>query len=524
MGHVTTKSLVVTKPVVSQPAPAVPADRRSHSRSDRLQIRHRRIVFALVFLVLAVAVSVSIINRPTPVTLVVPEERVITESIAASGLVGGYREVVVGAQTSGTVESIRVVEGERVRRGHILALMDNAVVNEQVFQARQAQATARAQLAQQSAGSLASEIDAAVEHVRQARIVAGERRSQVIRAQEATVQADLAVTQARAQLDRARRDVESAQARLDLKSKTLERAQALYNQGAVARQEVDQATADHAVGVNDLASARSQCAYAESALQSAQAARRVALQDVKIADAEARGAERALAATGADLTTLRAQPRREVVAVARQRVLDAGAAVRVQQAQASNTAVRAPFDGIVTKIVAEPGAFVTAAGVVRLIESDRPEIRVNVDESNLANLLPGRPAIITSAAYSGKQADGDIIRVGAQVDSDSGTVEVAVRYDPTLSWLRPGQTVDVNLIVKPAVKRLLIPLSAVRRGASGNVVMIVRNSRAASLPVTLGAPVGTQAPVLAGVSPGQKIILNAEQVTPGSRIKVVGRR
>lgn len=496
------------------PAPAASRLARGRKRAPRYMP-----LLVLALISLAAGITAAIVNRPASVTLITPHERVITESIAASGLVGGYREVAVGAQAGGIVASVNVVEGQRVHKGDLLAVVDNALASAQVIQARQAVATARAQLAQQSARALSSEVDAAIQRWHQARILAGERRSQVATAREASSQTAASISQALAQLDKARLDVDSANARLALKTKMRDRANALLSQGAIAQQDADQASADYDVAVNEVASAQSQVAYS----QSAEAASRSAAHDILVAQAEAGGAARALAIAAADLATLKSQPRPESVSLARQHVRDAETALRVQEANAGSTQVRTPFDGIVTKILAEPGSS-SLSGIIKLVEIGRPEIRVNVDEMNLGSLYVGCPAVITSTAYPGNRANGRVSRVGAQVDSSSGTVEVVVRFDPAITWLRPGQTVDVNLVVKPSVKRLLIPMSAVRKTAAGDVVVVVRDGRAVDRPVTIGAPAGSDVPILTGLSASQAIILNADKVSAGKRVRIAGRR
>lgn len=518
--QVAPNSVPVVNRVVPGGSPAPAASRLARGRKSAPRYMP---LLVLALISLAAGITAAIVNRPASVTLITPHERVITESIAASGLVGGYREVAVGAQAGGIVASVNVVEGQRVHKGDLLAVVDNALASAQVIQARQAVATARAQLAQQSARALSSEVDAAIQRWHQARILAGERRSQVATAREASSQTAASISQALAQLDKARRDVDSANARLALKTKMRDRANALLSQGAIAQQDADQASADYDVAVNEVASAQSQVAYSQSAVKSAEAASRSAAHDILVAQAEAGGAARALAIAAADLATLKSQPRPESVSLARQHVRDAETALRVQEANAGSTQVRTPFDGIVTKILAEPGSS-SLSGIIKLVEIGHPEIRVNVDEMNLGSLYVGCPAVITSTAYPGNRANGRVNRVGAQVDSSSGTVEVAVRFDPAITWLRPGQTVDVNLVVKPSVKRLLIPMSAVRKTAAGDVVVVVRDGRAVDRPVTIGAPAGSDVPILTGLSASQAIILNADKVSAGKRVRIAGRR
>jgi multidrug efflux pump subunit AcrA (membrane-fusion protein) len=71
-------------------------------------------------------------QRPTTVTLMHPQQTIITETIVSSGIVGGTTETNVGAQSQGLVAELYVEEGSRVVGGQHLALIKNDVAEAQV--------------------------------------------------------------------------------------------------------------------------------------------------------------------------------------------------------------------------------------------------------------------------------------------------------------------------------------------------------------------------------------------------------
>jgi HlyD family secretion protein len=448
------------------------------TRGDRRK-PYRRLILAavVVFLILGVWWWNA---RPTPVRVVRPQGRVITESIATSGEVTGQRVTAVGAQAQGIVTELRVREGSQVRAGEILARIRNEVAEAQVRQAEQALQTARAQLREAEAGARPSELQAAQARVTQAQATVAERRSQV---------------------DRARATLRQAEARLELARKDLERYRYLLSEKAVARQRVEQAETEYRVAQADVTAARESIESAEASLRAAQA--------------QASQAQ-------ADLQTLRAGPRSEAVEVARQRVRDAESALTVARQQAENYVVRAPFDGTVIEIVAELGETVGAGGVVRLVETTRPEIRVDVDELNLAQLKIGQRAVVTSPTYRNAQISAQVTEISPSVDPTRGTVEVTLRPNDPPDWLRPGQTVNVNLIISEAVERLTVPRSAVTSMGGRSVVLLVHEGRAVAQPVITGEVAGDTVPVIEGLRPDDRVVLHADQVKPGERVRITG--
>ena len=304
--------------------------------------------------------------------------------------------------------------------------------------------------------------------------------------------------QRQAQLAQARAAVTQAEARRVLAAQNLERNRYLFHEGAIARQAVDQAVSEDAVAAAEVTAARDAVTTAEANLAAAQAG---------------------VTAAREQLRTLAAGPRSEAVGVARQRVREAEAALQVAREQAQNAIIRAPFAGTVTEIISELGAPVANNGVLRLVQTSRPEIRLDVDESNLADLKTGQRAVITSSTYRTARLEGRVSEIGAQVDPARGTVQIKIVPDSSPSWLRSGETVNVNIIVAQDVPRLVIPSTTVRTQGDTRVVLVVRDGQAVARPVVLGAVEGETVPVLDGVSLDDRVVRYADQVQPGARVQ-----
>ena len=462
--------------------------RREQSRTLRKWIV-RLAVLSLVVMIIAFFVWRS--RRPVAVTLVQPNLTTITETIASSGRVGGETETFVGAQAQGIVESLYVEEGDRVAAGQKLAVLKNNVVEAQVTQAEQSVRTAQAQLAQVARGPLSSEIQAATEQVRQA-------EAQVTQQQAAISQAQKGVTQARAQLNQLR-------AERDLAAKELERSRTLVRQGIVPRSEYDQAQTNLRVAEERVIAQQGAVELAESGVRQSQAALRAAQANVR--------------AQQATLQTIRTGARPEDVQVARQRLREAEQALIVARQLAGNSIVTAPFAGVVTEINAELGQTVGAQGVLELVSGEF-EIRLDVDENNLSDLRLGQTAIISSSTFSEGSFEGTVTELGAAVNEARGTIEVTVTPSTTPDWLRPGQTVNVNIITARNAQRLLVPLTALARDGDRTVVYVVHDGVALQSTVVTRPPTEAGVPVLAGLTVDDRIIADVRQIKPGDAVRV----
>jgi multidrug efflux pump subunit AcrA (membrane-fusion protein) len=284
------------------------------------------------------------------------------------------------------------------------------------------------------------------------------------------------VTEAKAQLAQ-------ANAELELAARDFERGRQMFEQGLIPRNEFDRIQANRAsVG---------------SRVNTAKAT-------VKVREAR--------------LETLKNTPRAEEVQVARAQLAEAQQALNVADEKANEAAVTAPFAGVITAVHAEQGQTVGAQGVVDLI-SDSLEIRVDLDESNLADLELGQQAILTSTAFGGQSFHGRLTDIGAAVDQARGIVTVKITADDPPDWLRPGQTVNVNIVTNETVERLVVPPTAVIHQGSRSVVLLVSDGHAFERAVLTRPAVDRGIPITTGLAQTDEVIVNPSGVNAGQAVR-----
>jgi HlyD family secretion protein len=156
--------------------------------------------------------------------------------------------------------------------------------------------------------------------------------------------------------------------------------------------------------------------------------------------------------------------------------------------------------------------------VVDLV-SDSLEIRVDLDENNLADMELGQRAILSSSG-GGNSFDGRLTDIGAAVDQARGVVTARITPDSPPQWLRPGQTVNVNLITNENAERMVVPSTAVQRQGSRSVVMVVEDGRAVERTVATRPAVDQGIPVASGLTQSDEVVVNPAGLTAGQTIRV----
>jgi RND family efflux transporter MFP subunit len=204
----------------------------------------------------------------------------------------------------------------------------------------------------------------------------------------------------------------------------------------------------------------------------------------------------------------------------------AQASVRSAQVQLGYCTVRAPFTGVVIAKAAQVGEIVsplsagggfTRTGIGTIVDMDSLEIEVDVNEAYINRVQPGQPVESVLNAYPDWKIPSHVIAIIPTADRSKATVKVRIGLDLKEGRIVPDMGVRVSFLEehKPDVQTqerprgVLVPAAAIRREGDQTVVFVLKERRAQRRTVTLGGAIGDTRQVLAGVSPGEAVIVEA---------------
>jgi RND family efflux transporter MFP subunit len=459
-------------------------------------------VVSIVLVIVAVRFAM-----PAPkVEVVRPASRDVVEVVVATGRVRALLQSEVGSETGGVVEEVLVREGDRVQAGQVVARLQRDELLEQLNAARAAVETATRELQQVSRGSLPEEIARAraeleqAEQVGRARLEAAVQR---LRQLEAGGRAE--------EIARAQAAVADAEARRKQAEVDLSRTRQLFEAGALSLADVEKAETalESARAAED--TTRAQLALAKKPARS---------EEIKAAQAEVQSAraslEQSVKAAQANLQLLLRKPLREEVEVARARLRQAEANVRLVEERLRQRDVLAPIGGIVVRRNVEPGQSVLpGASLMSIASMERVEILMETDESNIPRLSAGQSAVVVVPAYREQPFRAVVTQVGPEIDSQRGVVTVRLRPVQIPSFLRPDMTVDVSVEVKQLKAVTTVPVTAVV-SRSGDSVFVVENGKVRAKPVRVLAR-GEETVAVEGLSSEDLVVKQALRVKEGQK-------
>jgi HlyD family secretion protein len=337
----------------------------------------------------------------------------------------------VAAKFAGRIREITVREGDQVKAGQLIAVIDDEQIKAQDDQARSAveQAEAKVLQAQQQIAVLQAQVQQGLLSVTQSRADAEGRVSQA-KAHVAAAEADLA--KARANYEQARYDKE--------------RFSTLAEQGDVSEREARQAITSAETYFAVMVAAQRQVDATHGALVAAKAN----LENPAIRTAEVAAIEQQIRQAQSAVASAQAEAARE-----RAKLEEALANRRDLQ-------ITAPFDGVVSTRSAEPGEIVAAgAPIVTLINPKQVYLRGFIPEGEIGRVRTGQPARIYLDSNPRQPLEAIVSRIDPQAsftpentyfrdDRVKQVVGVKLHLTNPEGFAKPGMPADGEVLVEGA--------------------------------------------------------------------------
>lgn len=202
----------------------------------------------------------------------------------------------------------------------------------------------------------------------------------------------------------------------------------------------------------------------------------------------------------------------------------ARAATQVAQARLAQSTVRAPTDAKVLVRMVEPGQIVQPGRALLTLALAGPtQLKAQVDERFLAQLVPGQVASVVADAFVDQRLTAKVLTIAPAIDAQRGAVEVTLTLDQAAPvFLREDMTLSVEVETARRDQALTLPLAALR-GAPGATddaatVLVAVDGRAQQRTVRLGVRSLQTAEVLDGLRAGDVVLLGAS-IQPGQRVR-----
>ncbi|MFF0229011.1 efflux RND transporter periplasmic adaptor subunit [Micromonospora sp. NPDC005254] len=447
--------------------------------------RPRLLIALTAVAVLTATTAASCGDDQPPVALASAARNPVSEVIDAPATVTARAAATLTAPADGTLASLRVQPGQRVKRGQVLAVVASPSAQARLRQAKEALDAAKRAGRGVSTGNLSSS-----------------RRGTDKAAEEA--------------FDAAREAAEKI-ADPQLRDALLTQVTSAQRQYAAAARSADAAVRAVQRGISGL----------NSAVGSLSAAQRLQAQQAYD-----------LAKATVDALTLRA-PVAGVVQPGGTRAgsgANGGLAGLLEQAGGAglDPSALAPAQGGppagVDDAVAVGGQVTAGTPLLTVVDTGQLGLLAEVDETDVLLVKAGVGATVELDAVTGASYDATVRSVDVlPTSSAQGGVTYRVRLtlgpgklaeDAPAPTPRPGMNAIVHLRVREAADAVTVPASAVFSADGRDAVWVVRDGKADRAPVTVGVQGSDLVQILNGVQAGDRVVVRGtDQVRDGQEVR-----
>lgn len=189
----------------------------------------------------------------------------------------------------------------------------------------------------------------------------------------------------------------------------------------------------------------------------------------------------------------------------------------IARQQLADTAIYAPFDGVIQEKRASVGEFLGQSAPVATIMRINPlRLRAEVPEREAARARIGQTVRVTVDGDS-KSYTGRIMRLSPSISAQNRMLIVEAEIENN-GGLRPGGFARAEIITEDKSPALAVPRTAIITFAGIEKVLVNDKGKAAEKLISTGRKIGEMVEVISGIKPGDEVIVEPGNLQPGQPV------
>jgi RND family efflux transporter MFP subunit len=191
--------------------------------------------------------------------------------------------------------------------------------------------------------------------------------------------------------------------------------------------------------------------------------------------------------------------------------------ISVQNEKINDYTIVAPMEGVVLRRDGEIGEITEVGQILFRVGVLNPlQVVAEVNEEDIPRVAVGQTALFRTDAFPGQRLEGKVREITPMGDFAAKTYRVKMAL-PDDTPLKPGMSVEANIVTREKPNALLIPADALQ----GNAVFVLDGATARKREVSVGIRGTRTVEVLSGLKDGERVASPAAtELTDGARVRV----
>src|SRR5450830_1109101 len=195
--------------------------------------------------------------------------------------------------------------------------------------------------------------------------------------------------------------------------------------------------------------------------------------------------------------------------------------ISVQTEKIADYTIVAPMDGVVLRRDGEIGEIAEAGQILFRVGVPKPlQVVAEVNEEDIPRVALGQTVLFRTDAFPERRLEGKVREITPMGDVAAKTYRIKVAL-PDDTPLKPGMSVEANVITREKPNALLIPADALQ----GNAVFVLDGAQVRKREVKIGIRGTREVEVLSGLADGERVASPAAtELKDGARVRVIDTR
>lgn len=211
------------------------------------------------------------------------------------------------------------------------------------------------------------------------------------------------------------------------------------------------------------------------------------------------------------------------VSAAEAQVEQAKASVNAAQIQLDNLTVVSPISGVVSAKDVKVGGMVSSqSGSVTVIDSSSMVAEISVPDIVIGKIKVDQTVPVSINAMKDKKVSGVIATISPNSDAKDNSYLVKVKIDNSQSGLTAGMFIKISLPAETESNILLVPNEALNIENNVNYLYAVVNGKVKKIAVTVGISDNKNTEVKGNITKGMEVVTEGQSfLNEGEKVNIV---
>ncbi|MCC7123329.1 MAG: efflux RND transporter periplasmic adaptor subunit [Acidobacteria bacterium] len=187
-----------------------------------------------------------------------------------------------------------------------------------------------------------------------------------------------------------------------------------------------------------------------------------------------------------------------------------------------DTTITSPLTGVIVERNYDAGAMPGDKPIVVVADLRQMKLEAGVSEMDAGRLHTGMKARVEVQAKPGQTFDGELANIAPEVDERNRHFRIELRLPNDKRELLSGMYATARIVERQQATALLVPRDAIATRDGARIALRVQGDTVQPVTITEGLSDGTRVQILSGLAAGDVLVSDARrQFTTGTKVRPV---